>query len=560
MSFMRFTAPRPVLLNELKAIARSRRVHVFRMLYLAAFLLALFVLGRQITLHGGTRGIEAQLAGIGKGLFYLFVVCQSVSLGILAPALSAGIIAKEKENRTFELLLTTDLGVSEIVWHKVTSNLLALMLLLASAVPVFFTCMVFGGVAAYEVLAYLGFVTGFTLICCGTGALASAVCRTTAGSVLVTYGAVLGLLFFAPLLIGALCETAHVLDFDDVMNLACFVDVFVCYVAVIDGQIPRSVPYWAWATSMTTSVSVFAGAVALGSYLAPKSIHWGPRRLFTWIMTGLDRFYEGRWAPKIQVLRPRAPVGNNPILWRECHTSIFGRRAYFVRIGLALYVVVGAGAALFSPWDRYHNPSFAHTMFLALEYIALAALLVTCGAATIAKERQSQTLGLLLTTPLTSRAVLWGKMVGVLRRAFLVLLLIVLHVELLIYSGVLGSHVRYINLINILVFGAFFLAVGMLASVIWSSATRATLAALLISLGVVLLPVILGILLDEFTRLVDDEVLAGLSPAYWIVTSLEGRFYRHAVGHVLALMAYAVLAWTGFRICQTRIERLAAEC
>lgn len=559
--------PRPILINELKALARSRRVHLLRILYLAAFLLSLFILLPGLTLQGGTGDIDARLSRIGSNLFYLFVVCQGIGLGILAPALSAGVVAKEKENQTFELLLTTDLGASEIVWHKVASHVCALTILLASAAPVFFVCMIFGGVAAYEVLAYLGFVSGLVLICCGLAAFFSAVCRTTAGSILLTYLVVVCGLFMAPIFCALLAELSlGGTSAEDVLNALSYVNIFICYVSLLVGQMPGSVSCWAWLTTEGVALGIFLGSVILASRLAPKSLEWQPRRLYTRVMDALDRFYEGRWfpawVPRIHLMDARAPVGSHPILWRECHTSVFGKRAYFVRIALAVVVVAGLIAVLV---PLSFNDSFPQMLILWLEHIALAIVLIVCGATAIARERQSRTLGLLLSTPLTARSILVGKIAGILRRVALLVVLIAFHVEVLCYVFCFDGHgytrppSRLIALLNTLVFGAFFLVLAMVCSVLCKNATRAILAALFVSLGVILLPVVLGLIIDEFTPFCDGECLFGLSPAYWVCTMFEAFVDFPCLVYLLVLAVYGVAACIGLVICRSRLERLAAE-
>lgn len=577
---MSFLSPNPILLSELRQIARSRRVHLFRILYLASFLASAVVVlrGTQPALYGPPEELTAQVARLGKELFYLFVICQSIGLGVLAPALSAGVIAREKESRTLELLLTTRVGISEIVWHKVVSHILSLTLLTASAAPIFFMCMMFGGVAPYEILAYLGFVAGFILICCGTATLFSAICRTTAGSLIATYAAIALVVFIGPYVVGSYGEYwgyGRVFDrqtVSDMLLQSCsFANIFWCYVALLDGRMPRIVPYEAWAGSLLVSVGFFIEAMALSSRLARQSVQWQPRRLFSRAMAALDRLFEPKWIRRIEILRPRVPVGRYPVLWRECHTSLFGKQAYFIRIVLALYVAAGLIAMVDPSSLLAWSP-----ILLCGEYLGYVVILVTCGSATIAKERQSRSIGILFSTPLTPGDVLWGKVLGVVRRAAPVLVLMCLHLELMVRLDVFGRDARPLLLEIFVTSGAFFLAVGMVSSTVWRNASRATLAALFISAGVLASPFLLA-MLAVFSGASPLSAMGtwvhGLSPFTWILklplarpawwrAGLSGQSAPDAViGIPLHLMAglYTSGALIGFLVCRDRLARAGAD-
>ncbi|MEW6357026.1 MAG: ABC transporter permease subunit [Planctomycetota bacterium] len=556
-------ASRPVLLDELIRIARSRRVHLFRILYLLAFLSGAIMVSQGVAVnpHGGYSGeVEAQVARMGKALFYCYVVCQSIGLGIVAPALTAGVIAREKENRTFELLLTTDLGPSEILWHRVISHILALTLLTAAAVPVFFLCMFFGGVSAGDILAFLGFIAGFLLLCCGAAALFSSLLRTTAGSVLASYGFIWGIMGIAPIFLGILCKAVDLCDEEDIFKVFAHLNIVWCYFAFAVGEMPRSVPYEAWASSGLLTGLFFLLAMSLSSRLAPRSIEWPSRRIFTRVMSALDRFYGSFRLGKIELLRARAPIRDNPILWRECHTNVFGRRAYFIRIVLVVYILGGC-LTLMEPGIFIDDD--AQRGVLCLEYIALGLILVVCGSGTIAKERQSRTLGLLLTTPIEPRNILLGKMAGVLWRAFLVFLLIAVHILLLDYLDMLTRWECVYCLANAFVFGAFFLAVAMASSAYWKTASRATLGALLISFGILAAPAMVALLLNvgPWSVVLDDfaEFFLGFSPGYWIVAMLERYNKPELVWYIAALALYGAAAFILFRLCGRRFRKLAEE-
>ena len=73
-----------------------------------------------------------------------------------APLSAATAVAHEKDRRTFVLLLMTDLRDVEIILGKLTASLLQILTLLATSAPVFFLCMLLGGVSPGQILDVMG--------------------------------------------------------------------------------------------------------------------------------------------------------------------------------------------------------------------------------------------------------------------------------------------------------------------------------------------------------------------------------------------------------------------
>jgi ABC-type transport system involved in multi-copper enzyme maturation permease subunit len=98
-------------------------------------------------------GIIARFGGI---LFQIFVLVQLTLMLFFAPLAAATAVAHEKDRRTFVLLLMTDLSDTEIVLGKLAASLLQIGTFLATAMPVFFLCMLLGGVSPGQILDVLG--------------------------------------------------------------------------------------------------------------------------------------------------------------------------------------------------------------------------------------------------------------------------------------------------------------------------------------------------------------------------------------------------------------------
>src|SRR5439155_15768105 len=106
---------------------------------------------------------QSQAAALASTFFYSFMKVQFLALIFFTPAFAAGAIAEEKERKTMEFLLSTDLHNREIVLSKLVSRLGSLALLVVTGLPILCILQFMGGVDPNLVLA--GFaVTGLTMV------------------------------------------------------------------------------------------------------------------------------------------------------------------------------------------------------------------------------------------------------------------------------------------------------------------------------------------------------------------------------------------------------------
>ena len=96
------------------------------------------------------------IAYFGHLLFRWFVLFQLTLMLFFAPLSAATSVAHEKDRRTFVLLLMTDLRDVEIIVGKLMASLLQILTLLATSAPVFFLCLLLGGVSPGQILDVIG--------------------------------------------------------------------------------------------------------------------------------------------------------------------------------------------------------------------------------------------------------------------------------------------------------------------------------------------------------------------------------------------------------------------
>ncbi len=194
----------PMIRKELRQRMRERRGWLLPTLYL-------LLLGGVVLLAYETAGTEAahwaagrevQGAEIGIAIFVTVAYTQLSVLLLLAPALGAGAIAIEKEQRTLAALLTSLLTPGEIWWGKFVAALSFQALLLLTALPVLALAFAFGGVSPWDVAVASGTTLVILASVTAVGLYCSSYFRRSAHATAVSYAIVIGLVVLTTVVAG----------------------------------------------------------------------------------------------------------------------------------------------------------------------------------------------------------------------------------------------------------------------------------------------------------------------------------------------------------------------
>ena len=141
------------------------------------------------------------MSRLAENYFIAYMVVQFILVCLLTPAAVAGAVADEKERRTLEFLLATDLRDREILFGKLASRVGALLLFLLAGVPVLSAIQFFGGIEPDFVLA--GFTATFTtvLVLAAVAIAASVLAKRARDAIVLTY-----LVAFAYVLLSAVAH------------------------------------------------------------------------------------------------------------------------------------------------------------------------------------------------------------------------------------------------------------------------------------------------------------------------------------------------------------------
>jgi ABC-type transport system involved in multi-copper enzyme maturation permease subunit len=183
----------PVLFYDLVRNARRTRTYLTRCGYLALLLLFLWaIVEREAENLSSNRGAPdpKAMAALAESFFATFLGVQFGLVVFLTPAYVASAITEEKERKTLEFLLATDLDSREIVLGKLVARVGYLTLLLLTGLPVLSAVQFLGGVE--PILVFAGFAaTALTMASlAGISILASVYANRSRDAILLTYLAV----------------------------------------------------------------------------------------------------------------------------------------------------------------------------------------------------------------------------------------------------------------------------------------------------------------------------------------------------------------------------------
>jgi len=412
----------------------SRRTqHLFvRMGYLG-LLVMLVVIG---LLSGGGLGENVSLGNLaiaGSQVFRLIAYGQVLGVCLLAPLFMAGAIASEQSGKTYNILLTTPLSNLQIVLGSLAGRLFFVLALLLSGLPLFAVVLVFGGVRTGSVFTAFA-VAACTAVFVGSVAVTLSVLRAGGRKAVFVF-----VIVIAAYLVGLYAldrGLLRVLDPEPYTTwLTALHPILVLESSLLTNYRPpppeelanlpallagfRGSPFGAFVV-WTLGGSLL---MVLGCALGLRQIGQGEAK---WLIALKRKLRLNRGERS----HPAREVVGNPIAWREANTrgkmfgGILGRYGFAALGWLMAAVLVwlyhtgrmpqlpapqAAGGGVLAPHAVFHRLLI---ILLVLEVAVVTLVAIYISAGCVSREREDGTLDIMLTTPVTPRQYIWGKLRG----------------------------------------------------------------------------------------------------------------------------------------------------
>jgi ABC-type transport system involved in multi-copper enzyme maturation permease subunit len=396
--------PGPVFVYESLILARRRQVYAGR----AFFVLAMFV-GLAIAWYqtaGGSAPTLKALARTGESFFNAIAGIQLAVVLLVAPVATAGAICHDRARGIFAQLAATDLSDTEIVLGKLASRLAPILGVLACGLPVTALATLLGGIDPQALFSLLAVSVAVAALGCSM-ALALSVRATKTHDVII---AVLALwllwLLILPIWSGASTINGVVPPPDWFRKTNPVLLVYAPY---------------SWPGYVTPAdVALFViGVLLLSAALLATTIATVRRG----VLEPVQRAKTGALYVKFRIAGwiewlPGPSLDGNPVLWREWRRNRPSRQA---RVLWGIYGVSSLAGVGFGIREALAygmgNPSGFFVLIVCLHLQFLFGLMILSGVAPVvlADERVRRSLEVLMATPLSTWAIVWGKWLGTYR-------------------------------------------------------------------------------------------------------------------------------------------------
>ncbi|OWK36232.1 ABC transporter permease subunit [Fimbriiglobus ruber] len=386
-----------------------------------------------------------RLSSFATNFFYTFIVVQFCVVVFLTPAYVAGTVADEKERKTLEFLLATDLRNREIIFGKLAARVTVLLMFVLAGLPVIAFLQLFGGIDPDQVLAATAATILTILGLSALGLAFSTALRRPRDAITMTYlaAALFAIISFAlPAIARAYLSRSgyptfsvlgYELNYVDVTDWFGAGNIFYVVVSILElsgGMSPAAIGaallrygiFWGLATALLLGYSVWRlRTVALHqSYGAPRGV--------------------SGWRARRRAARVRPAVGSDPIFWKEVHAEsggcgglagrvmvifiiclvfIFPIVGFFAKFGdlfgiyRAIFNVPLSSESLQERWRDFAQVVSVWVRMATggLGFLAMLGAAIR-GAGVVSGERDKDTWVSLISTPLTAWEILRGKWLG----------------------------------------------------------------------------------------------------------------------------------------------------
>jgi ABC-type transport system involved in multi-copper enzyme maturation permease subunit len=418
----------PVLSYDLMRSARRTRTYAIRILYLLLlFGLLCWLYWIWLERSEYRQTTSKDIADFTMMFFATFLSTQLLVVVLLTPAYVAGAISEEKERKTIEYILATDLRNREIVLGKFVARLVNLTVLIMAGLPILSAVQFMGGIDPNLLLA--GFAgTGLTMLSIASISIfASTVCRRTRDAIIIVYMAILT--YFGG---WAVTEAAFAYFSAPVLNSPAWLLEIMAWVVY---PFRAGNPIYAIAQTMRSGTvlgsvvwseleqyAIFHGLLSAAGIVGSVALlrrcalsQPRPAKGRTWF--GLGR---KRRLPKI---------GNYPMIWKEVFAERGIRLHLLLRILFILLFILSVVPLIFIfiyTFDEYDRRFYGgslweqlgHSMNVYVRSVGmLVGLLGLIGVAvrsatSVRSEREKDTFDAILTSPMSSEEILFGKWLG----------------------------------------------------------------------------------------------------------------------------------------------------
>ncbi len=434
----------PIFAKELVEMARRWRYYQNRILLGVVVLFVLFVAyeGNRYRWVGGNM-LPQNMSKMAEIFFISYLWVQYLSVFFFVPFFLTGVIAGEREQKLLDLLFTTQLHDRDIIFGKLGSRVVSMLMLIISGIPIIAITMLMGGVNPRTLL--LGMIgTMLALFCTSAVAIyMSTTTKSSIGALVRTYWWLLFWIVIVPAAIGLTTELLMYcfLDNETYVSMARFeyqrigttiialLNPVTCFIAAQDVSLANHFAgkLGEWYFPLIMVISVLIGCLLV--FFAIRNVRREPRTSkwmdrVRWVIGGLVNLLLLK--PVTKRLLKRLPPSRtdkflmfpveNPLWLRSRMAYVYDREQHIQRVQLAgwlLFAITFVTALILEP--RFLNEEEASMIFLVWIWLGVGVLCCLVAGNSISSDRRHGFFEFVLVTPLTAQEVIRGTFLAVWR-------------------------------------------------------------------------------------------------------------------------------------------------
>jgi ABC-type transport system involved in multi-copper enzyme maturation permease subunit len=523
MSMLQAISPfGPIFGKELRTTSRRRRNYLLRVAYLGGllmFLMLAYLSTRNSYGMGASARVQRQ-AMLGFYFFQTFTMFSVITMAAIGPILTCTAISGERLHKTLHVLLMTPITSWQIVSGKLLSRLLTAFTLIGLSLPVLALVRLLGGVEIEQMAAAVCLALATAAFTASIGLLLSTLVNRAYAAILLSFAVMLLLYMFVPFIVISSIANANMRG-GPWMSILTVSNPFMCAGFMASGQMRMLTSFgWGWQGCVAlhfvmTGVLLVCSALLVrrqarregegGASVAspePQPLSTVLAQLEHGAASGNGKATAEAVVPVAQAAPPqnkRKPhvarvVSDNPVLWHELRRPLMPKK-WQARVGAVLCVLL----LLLTYWALAEGNDLTdedtHIGYACVFHGLLTLLVCVLAGTAIAQEKESDTWTLLLTTPVSGAAVVWGKILGVFRRALFPMALIAGHFLIFVMAGVIEPYAFLVAMWVIVTFNLVWVATGVYLSLRIPKVTFAVILNLLLPiLAYALAPIMLAMI------------------------------------------------------------------
>lgn len=560
----------PVLLKDLLALLRLKRVAAVQICFVAVLALLVIASWPRGGVVGGTARITGSAAGdvediSGSSLIRTddrllvgLIVGQLVMMILFVPGVAATALTGDKEANTLEMLYASRLRPGQIISGKIGLAVAYPLVLLVSGLPFLALLNWRGDVRTGDLLWGVGLLATTSVFLSVLSLTVSALCRTSAVALVVSYLIVLGVcgatLIPAAIMLahtsGTMAEVLHYLrSVSPVAAALSRLRPGLIEVGAARDMLPISYVFVPAAWALT---AMCAGIVVLKLRRPPTD----PDAFGAGTATpGGERTLGRRLVFLIDPKKQRRPIGPlaNPVASKERRTAALSSGRWMIRIfygalfmSLALSVMAMAGQAYYADLLQY-----LAAILVAFQVGLIGLVTPSLTSPAISSEVENGTFEMLRLTRLRAGQIFWGKFLPAFLPAVLPMIALVPSYFALAWVNP-GYAAHFQKLMPIIAMAVLFCCtLGLACSSFVPRTAQATVTAYLITAALFVLPLLAWWAAGDLISVAAGTRLAFVSPLVMALNVLPGSspgvealYGRHlwVMGALCLLLAIAARA------------------